>query len=168
MSVTEEILVFSYGSNMLFNRIKERCQSLKVLGSGFITGHQLLFNMQSTDGSGKANAFETNNPQDKVWGTVISINKADKKLFDGFEELGSAYNEKLIDVQTKERDLRAWVYVACTDRIKDNLKPYDWYRRFVLEGAIENNLPDSYISHIKSVEFIQDEIQERRNKNFKI
>ena len=40
--------------------------------------------------------------------------------------------------------------------IKEGLSPYHWYKSFVLEGAIENRLPEEYIDLIRHVESIDD------------
>lgn len=158
--------VFCYGSNMLFSRIKARCSSIQLIGVGYITGHSLKFHMKSTDGSAKADAHKTDDPEDKVWGTVISINKADKMRLDGYEDLGSAYTEKQVMVCLGDGlQAKAWVYVACNNRIKAHLKPYCWYHRYVLEGAKENGLPNIYIQAIEAVVCETDKDVVRRNKN---
>ncbi len=163
------IYVFCYGSNMLLSRIRARCASVTLNGVGYITGHALKFHMNSTDGSGKADAYKTSNPGDLVWGTVISISIADKLLLDGHEDLGSAYNEKEITVWLQD-DLqtKAWIYVACSNRIKAHLKPYCWYHRFVLEGAKENGLPSEYINAVEAVGCNVDMNEGRKIRNVKL
>ncbi len=152
---------------MLLSRIKARCASSRIIGVGYITGHSLQFHMQSTDSSGKADAHKTDNPKDVVWGTVISISKADKIRLDGHENLGSAYNEKEITVWLRDGlQTKAWVYVACGNRIKAHLKPYCWYHRYVLEGAKENGLPNEYVQAIEAVACDMDNNEERKyNQN---
>lgn len=160
------IYVFCYGSNLLLSRIRARCTSVTLIGTGYITDHALKFHMHSTDGSGKADAYKTSNTKDVVWGTVISISKADKQLLDGHEDLGSAYNEKQVLVWLRDGlQTKAWVYVACGNRIKAHLKPYCWYHRFVLEGARENGLPDEYIATIEAVVCYVDKDDKRRSVN---
>lgn len=122
--------------------------------------------MHSTDGSAKADAYQTDKPEDVVWGTVISISKADKIRLDGFEDLGSAYNEKQITVWLGDGlQAKAWIYVACNNRIKPNLKPYCWYHRFVLEGARENSLPIEYVKAIEAIGCNVDRDEVRRYLN---
>lgn len=160
------IYVFCYGSNMLLSRIRARCASVQMIGLGYITGHSLQFHMLSTDGSGKADAFKTNKPKDVVWGTVICINQADKILLDGYEDLGSAYNEKQVVVWLGNGlQTTAWIYVACQSRIKANLKPYCWYHRYVLEGAKENGLPHTYVEVIEAIPCDEDGDEDRRLRN---
>ncbi len=48
-------------------------------------------------------------------------------------------------------------YLATPDHIDDSLKPYGWYKDFVIAGATEHGLPPEYISeYIQSVEAIKD------------
>ncbi|SMO59360.1 AIG2-like family protein [Saccharicrinis carchari] len=160
------IYVFCYGSNLLLSRIKARCPSVHLMGVGYINGHALKFHMQSTDGSGKADAYQTDHTEDVVWGTLIGISKADKIILDGHEELGSAYNEKQVTVWLREGlQTTAWVYVASKNRIKAHLKPYCWYHRYVLKGAKENNLPTEYLKAIEAVGCDVDRDEQRREKN---
>ena len=167
---TEDVRVFSYGSNMLFSRIKERANSAKVYSKGFIKGHSLRFHkISKRDGSGKADIFYTGNEQDIVWGIIICISKADKKILDGFEGLGYGYEEKSILVTLPDNDkMKATAYVAKSESIDEKLKPFDWYYNFVLEGAKENQLPENYIKLVEKIDYVVDKDESRRNENIQI
>lgn len=167
---TDEIRVFSYGSNMLFNRIKTRAESARIYAKGYIEGYKLKFHKQSKkDGSGKANIFKTNNPKDIVWGIIVCIKKSDKPKLDGFEGLGNGYEEKPFIITLQDgKEFKTTAYVATDDYIDDNLKPYDWYYNFVVEGAKENNLAVEYIQDIEKIEFEIDSDESRRKENAEI
>ena len=47
-------LYFSYGSNMLTERLRARCPSANCIGIATATGYALEFSKSSVDGSGKA------------------------------------------------------------------------------------------------------------------
>jgi hypothetical protein len=45
------------------------------------------------------------------------------------------------------------------------MKPYHWYKEFVVRGAEEHGLPAGYIVGIRAVESQEDRYEGRRNKN---
>jgi hypothetical protein len=56
-------------------------------------------------------------------------------------------------------------YIAAPDYIDDRLKPYGWYKQFVLAGALEHGLPSDYIAErIESVEATDDPDKKRDKK----
>lgn len=166
---TNKINVFSYGSNMLYNRIAERVKSAKVIGNGYITGHTLRFHKISKDESGKANIYQTDDSKNIVWGVIIQLDLLDKPILDGFEGLGYGYEEKEVRVNLPDNlEIGATVYVAEEKSIDEELKPYDWYYNFVVEGAKENKLPEEYIDMISKTEFVVDKDEKRKKKNEEI
>jgi len=163
------ITMFSYGSNMLTARIKNRIESYSKIGIGFIKEHSLKFHKRSKDSSGKANAYYTGKKEDLVWGVIGKINKQDKESLDRIEGLGKGYNQKIVKVHLIDGSvINANVYCADENFIDSNLKPFNWYKEFVLKGVIENKLPENYISGINKMESIIDTNKERKEKNLKI
>lgn len=161
--------IFSYGSNMLSARIKNRVKSFKYFGIGFIEGYTLKFHKSSKDKSGKANAFFTGRKEDCIWGVIGEIDKNDKPILDKFEGLGKGYNEKIININLSEKSkIEAITYIADKEFIDEELFPYDWYKEFVFKGAIENSLPAIYIASIKLIKSRKDENTERSDRNFEI
>ncbi|MBS1165542.1 MAG: gamma-glutamylcyclotransferase [Proteobacteria bacterium] len=60
-------------------------------------------------------------------------------------------------IDNKGRRRKVLSYLATPDYIDDSLKPYGWYRDFVLAGGREHGLPPEYIAqYIQSVETIED------------
>ena len=43
------------------------------------------------------------------------------------------------------QEVQVQTYIADRDAIDDRLKPYSWYKDFVLKGAQEHGLPLEYI-----------------------
>jgi hypothetical protein len=43
------------------------------------------------------------------------------------------------------QDVQVQTYIADHDAIDDRLKPYSWYKDFVMKGAQEHGLPLEYI-----------------------
>lgn len=161
--------IFSYGSNMHMSRIKKRVPSAKLIAVGYITQHQLRLHKTSKDGSAKADAFFTGNEDDVISGTIIEINEKEKPNLDQAEGLGYGYNEKEIDVFIQENEtIKANIYIADESAINPKLKPYEWYKLYIVEGAKAANLPPTYQEKLNQIEFVKDTDETRRNKNFQI
>jgi AIG2 family protein len=56
----------------------------------------------------------------------------------------------------------AWVYTAKRPNNNITLRPYAWYKRFLVEGATEHSLPKDYIAALAQIE-AQKDINERRD-----
>lgn len=149
------MLCFSYGSNMSRARLRERVASAEFLTVAALSQHRLRFHKSGRDGSGKCDAEFTGDPEDRVLGVVFEIPGDEKRILDRIEGLGTGYDEKEVEVVTADgRSLSARMYVA-TD-IDPLRKPYRWYKRHVLTGARENELPTEYVAGIEAVEADED------------
>ncbi|PCI58357.1 MAG: gamma-glutamylcyclotransferase [Gammaproteobacteria bacterium] len=146
---------FAYGSNMSILRLQERVPSAKKLEVVTLKSHQLRFNMNGDDGSGKCNAFQTNNNEDTVIGALFEIDTNEKGALDRAESLGFGYDEKLVYVQNKSGEVfEALTYYAI--KIDASLKPYSWYLNHVVIGAKETKVPTDYLVVIESIDCIED------------
>ena len=76
--------------------------------------------------------------------------------------MGRGYAEKNVEVISGEATLRAVTYHAT--RKDPSLRPYTWYKEYVLAGARENSLPVEYIKLIESVESVEDAAAPRAAK----
>jgi len=81
------------------------------------------------------------------------------------EGVGAGYEHVMVTVTNeKGRRRKVLTYLATPDYIDDSLKPYGWYKDFVLSGGREHGLPPDYIAEfIESVESVEDP-DERRDK----
>jgi gamma-glutamylcyclotransferase len=134
------ILYFAYGSNMSLNRISERINEVKTVNIGFLLDYKLLCNKKSIDGTGKANIVYS--PGDIVWGVVYKIYEDDMDVLDQIEV---GYERKGFEIVTEEGKIEANAYISY--KITDTL-PKNYYKEFILEGAVENKLPDEYIEYL--------------------
>ena len=57
------------------------------------------------------------------------------------------------------------MYVAEKTHIVPNLQPYSWYKRFVVEGALQYGLPADYITRIEAMPAIEDPDRNRDAQN---
>jgi hypothetical protein len=154
---------FAYGSNMSLLRLQERVPSAERIGVFFLKGHQLRFHMASEDGSGKCDAYETNNLADVVLGALFEMDEGDKVHLDHAESLGYGYDEKIVNVQNNAGEtFEALIYIAI--RIDPSLNPYYWYLNHVVTGAIEIKLSAQYLHSIQSIVCIEDPDKHRDAK----
>lgn len=121
------------------------------------------------DGSAKANIIQTDNLADLVWGVLFTIDNDQKRLLDKAEGLGKGYNEDTLTFFDETNySYTAQVYLADSNFIDNTLLPYDWYKEFIVSGAIQNKLPAEYIAQLQSISCVRDHDEERRMKNYSI
>ena len=161
------MLYFSYGSNMSSRRLLERAPSATFLSIATLKEHRLRFHKKSRDGSGKCDAEYTANPDDCVMGVVFMMSASDKKELDRKECLGFGYEEKTVTVMLENGNrIETSTYFAIeTDA---TLNPWSWYKKHVLRGARENNLPHDYISIIEKIESSPDPDIDRHEQELAI
>jgi gamma-glutamylcyclotransferase len=165
VSKSEEshVVVFAYGSNMLTARMCERAPSARKINIGQLVGYQLRWDKRSKDGSGKCSVTETGHPKDVAWGVVYQMSGEDKKNLDQAEGLGQGYGERVVKILTSTGNGTAVLYYATS--VDPGLKPYDWYRDLVVEGAREHGLPEEYVRGLEAVETMKDRDSGRAEEN---
>ena len=152
---------FAYGSNMLVSRLKERCPSARGLGVVELKKHELLWHKKSKDGSGKC----CYSPQigASIFGVLFEISNSEHDKLDKAEGVGHGYERTTVTLLHDGTDVVAQTYAAtATDSL---LKPYSWYKDFVIAGAEEHNFPPHYIDLLKQVECIEDPDKSRDQEN---
>jgi AIG2-like family len=161
----EHVVYFAYGSNMSTARLSKRMPSCKPLGIATLPGHVLRFHKRSKDASGKCNASVGAN-EDGVIGVLFGFDPAERAELDKAEGVGHGYEHATVTViNDKGRRRKVLTYLASANSIDDRLKPYDWYKDFVLAGAEEHGLPAEYVAdYIRSVEVKKDSNKNREMK----
>jgi hypothetical protein len=130
-----------------------------------LPGHALSFHKRSSDKSAKCNAFASGN-NNKVIGVLYSFDPSERAKLDEVEGVGTGYEHAMVTViNDKGRRRKVLAYLATPDYIDDRLKPYGWYKEFVLAGSREHGLPQEYIAqYIQSVEAMEDPNKARDTK----
>ena len=147
---------FAYGSNMSTTRLRQRTPSAKRIGTFILIDHELRFHKPSRDGSGKCDVYQTDNPQSQVFGALFDIDKKEKPALDFAESLGVGYGEKVVKVVSASgEEYEATTYYALN--IAPSLKPFSWYLNHVIIGALETQVPISYLKGIEATESIEDD-----------
>ena len=154
--------IFAFGSNMCSGRF--RAYGVSPQGPGraaLLPDHRLQFNKKSTDDhSGKANVAA--HAGSEVWGVLYTIPACDLDKLDRGE---GGYQRLQLSVHLAENSRTdAWVYVAKTPNSDPALRPYTWYKRFLVEGAREHSLPESYIAELERIDAVEDTNPQRDRK----
>jgi hypothetical protein len=146
--------IFAYGSNMCSGRIRDyRVHPISSCVAK-LTGYDLCFDKRSGDGSGKVNIVPSKNKDSEIWGVIYEISHTD---LDKLDEGEKGYYRSEIVVSTKDgSNVKAWDYMAQESFITKGLKPYTWYKRFLVEGAREHDLPEDYIAKLNTAEAVND------------
>ncbi len=150
-----QIHYLAYGSNLHPQRLLERTPSAYVIGVVQIPGLKLAFHKLSTDGSGKCDLFESS-PDSLSYGVLYALSPADKTILDEVEGLGRGYHETSLRLSCNNISYQPYAYLAAHTHVDAALRPYHWYKAFVLTGARHHNLPKSYIDEIESVDSMPD------------
>ena len=158
------LLNFSYGSNMLSRRIRERVPEARPVGTGTLRGYSLRWHKVGKDGSGKCDIAIAENPESLVFGVVYELPLAQKSALDDAEGLGHGYTEIRLDVETRDGIVTAWAYRALiTDA---SVLPFTWYRALVVAGAREHSLPAQYVGGLQAARAVPDHDDARAAMNF--
>lgn len=169
MTEKETFYYFAYGSNMLTRRLNERVPSALPIAVGYISGYRLTFDKVSKkDGSGKCDAEKTGRESDRVYGVIFKIEREYERKLDRFEGCGCGYEKEDVKVIVTrsiicEKINAPKAYIATLKQ--SEIKPYHWYKAFVIAGALEYELPTAYIEWLRTFESIEDPDDSQRAKN---
>ena len=158
---------FAYGSNMSTPRLRRRIVSASFVCVARLPGYRLMFHKAGMDGSAKCDAWSTGQVADVVQGVIFAIAHAQLRELDRVEGEGRGYRRT--EVEVFDRDGRGYrVATYCATHIDATLKPFDWYRLHVLQGAREHGLPEDYIRAIARVCVRRDPDERRRRREMRI
>ncbi|WP_299484773.1 gamma-glutamylcyclotransferase [Acaryochloris sp. IP29b_bin.137] len=118
------------------------------------------------DQSGKGNIKATGRLEDIVWGAVFQIDSSELLHLDQAESLGVGYKRQHLSVVTPQGRLNVFTYLALLQ--DDALCPFDWYKAYVVQGALDLGIPATYIQQIQAVPSIPDPDVERRQYHFEL
>lgn len=145
----------AYGSNLHPVRLGERLPLARLLGTGHLPGWSLRFHKLSRDASGKCSIV----PGDEgVHFAIFDISDDDKRELDRIEGVGSGYAASSLHIPPFGD---CATYIAEATHIDEALRPYDWYREFVLAGATYHDFPADYVARIAAVRATKDREIER-------
>ena len=154
---------FAYGSNMSSARIRARVGACPALGVAWLERFELRFHKLGRDGSGKCDVHHTGCPGHRVHGALFHLDAWQQARLDEFE--GTGYERRRLHVGHPEGTRTAWVYVARSTHVAARLRPFDWYKALVVNGAREHGLPRVYVDALESVRAMPDPDTDRVRHN---
>jgi hypothetical protein len=96
-----------------------------------------------------------------ILGVLFEIDRRDEAALDRAEGLGRGYARHTVTVETPAGDtVGATTYVGTA--LHPGLRPFHWYKAYVLAGARQHGLPAAYVSRIEAVVSIEDPDTVRR------
>ncbi len=153
----------AYGSNLHPLRLIERVPSAQLMFTAELKRYQLCFHKRGQDDSGKCNMQASTRASDRVFTAVYQISAQHKPLLDDFEGLGDGYLDHPLTLHHQGREYQCFSYFAQPEHIEEGLKPYDWYKSLVLQGARYLCFPEAYIAAIEANVSVPDQDQHRRD-----
>ncbi|MDW7772246.1 MAG: gamma-glutamylcyclotransferase family protein [Desulfobulbaceae bacterium] len=165
--MNKNMLYFAYGSNLSTVRLTQRVPSSRLVASGRLGRHRLVFHKIGRDGSAKCDAWYTGRRQDYTLGAVYRIDPCHRHLLDAAEGLGNGYEIRNIGIVTDSGSLMdAFLYTATA--IDRKRKPCHWYKEHVLRGMREHGFPDQYLAMVEAVEATVDADSARTAKELRM
>jgi gamma-glutamylcyclotransferase len=155
-----EVLYFAYGSNLCTARMKRRVPGARVVGTGYVEGRRLVFHKRGRDGSGKADAPPA--AGSRVWGVVYGVAPEDRATLDRAE---AGYRAVEVEVVSASGLLTAFLYQALPGNLDASLRPYAWYKAYLVDGAREHGLPSGYRAALEELEAVEDPDRDRDERN---
>lgn len=153
----------AYGSNLHPGRLRARVPSAALLGTCFLPGYSLRFHKRGKiDGSGKCNIVVGDSG---VFVAIFEIAEVERRELDRCEGLGYGYNHQ--EIQVPEFGSCS-TYIADPRAIDDTLRPFDWYKEYVLRGADFHGLPSDYVTRLESIVADVDSNPSRSRREWKL
>ncbi len=156
---------FAYGSNMLTERLKNRCPSAEKIGLAYAVDRVIKFNKPSMDKSGKATLrWQAGN---QTPGVLFRICKTELETLDAFEGAGKGrgYNRcNRFPVHLADNDEIVYTKTYLASCTKSDLKPYDWYLALVIAGTCKHKLDVTHLKKLRQVPYLSDPNCMRRER----
>ncbi|KAK6982448.1 hypothetical protein BgiMline_017832 [Biomphalaria glabrata] len=142
---------FSYGSNLLKERILINNPTAQVFGTGKLHGYHLKFDTPA--GCGKSRwygAAATVRPKEGsfVYGVIWDVNLEDMEKLDSQEahyypiEVEVEHDGQMVKCRTYEMQKKTTGYCL----------PSPHYKKVLIDGARQNGLPEEYVEYLESFE----------------
>jgi gamma-glutamylcyclotransferase len=157
------MLYFAFGSNMLFDQMRERCPSSTFVCVAAIDRYRLAFTRRTGGASslwrGLGVAAIVVHEGERVWGAVLEIDEGDIGALDrreGYRPGRETNAYRRVEVQVardaeSENPLLAQTYVVCK-REEPNPVPHRDYVARIVAGAKSWNIPADYLQALERIE----------------
>jgi gamma-glutamylcyclotransferase (GGCT)/AIG2-like uncharacterized protein YtfP len=126
--------------------MKDRCPESSFLRRAFLSHYKFVYDGISDTREGPvANIIETGIENDVVWGGLFEISPNDRDRLDDYEGYPEIYDIKEVKVKDDgKKSYDAFVYFRIGEVPGT---PHENYRKIVVEGAKDCDLPEEYIEN---------------------
>jgi gamma-glutamylcyclotransferase (GGCT)/AIG2-like uncharacterized protein YtfP len=149
---------FAFGSNMSLKQMQERCPNSKKIDIGMLENYRLIFPRHSTKRNcGVASIAPCEG--EVIWGIIYELDNEDLTKLDaaeGFNPLRAPeknnYNRISVQIKTQypqSEKIDCLTYLAVPQQ--GDFFPNTQYIHTILEGAEENNLPETYVGRLRDI-----------------
>ena len=156
---------FAYGSNLWPPRLQARAASCIPTTRAILPGYQLRFHKLGRDGSAKCDACFTGNDAHQVEGVIYTLLAQERAALDRAEDLGRGYDAHWLDVESEAGVVEVLTYRARSEMVVAGLKPFSWYREYILKGALYHHLSSGYVEQIVRQPAVSDPDRTRVEQN---
>ena len=131
------MLYFAFGSNLNRKQIKRRCKNSRFISRHILKNYQLVFRSKY----GAADIQKKKGSS--VLGAIYSINKADEKKLDAYEEFPKVYVKKYFKIWGK----KVMFYYMSSKTKQTN--PSKRYLSSIIQGYKDCGYKDSHVLVLK-------------------
>lgn len=137
---------FSFGSNMYAAQMKQRCPDAVYVGNVNFKGWRFAFSPKHCG----ANIFQTDNPQDHVWGCLYEITPECERTLDVCEGVNDDHYEKIYLSHDDYPDAQILIYTVkgCTGQAA----PYMDYHGRIVKALTQRGVCPAYIQAIVDIQ----------------
>jgi len=155
---TSIIYYFTYGSNLDWEQMKDRCPSASFFCKALLENYKLAFTRRSFNrGCGVADIIESKGAI--VWGVVYALNEDELEVLDEYEgchpeKKKSAYIRKKVTVfidGDKSNPITVFTYQV-QEPSEDHIPPSHEYLQQIISGAQFWGIDIEYIEELKTVQ----------------
>lgn len=135
------------------NRMKERGVNFFERKRAILRGWKLVFNKVASDNPEKGYANIVRDENSIVEGILYLIDDKDVEKLDIYEGCPSHYDRKELEVELEDGSkVKAQVYIAQPDKVKEGLKPSREYLNHLLKGC--DLLSEEYCEKLRNVKVL--------------
>ena len=150
---SSDLYYFAYGSNMNKKQIHARCAHPKTVAVARLPHHQIGFFGYSRTWDG---AVETviPVPGQEVWGVIYDLRFSDRDRLDVWQDARLDGTGAYFHYPSRVADMEGNTHTVLfykKDRLDSPQRPSLEYLDFIIQGAMEQGLPASYIEGLRRI-----------------
>ena len=145
------VYYFAYGSNMNPERMRKRNVEFFERKKATLRGWKLVFNKVASRNPKEGYANIVKDENSVVEGILYLISEEGLSNLDFYENYPYDYNRKKFEVESEDgTKVKAWVYIAQPDKVREGLKPSREYLEHLLKGC--DLLSEEYCEMLRKIE----------------